>query len=553
MNGRTGTTQFASAAVFVALVAAAGALSGAQPQLRAASPSPGLPTRQTKGAPAPERVSRASVGTGTIKGRVVDGTTGAPLARARVRIQSGPAAPRKEILTDATGAFSFSGLSPGAYTLAIEKVPYLPARFPDSGRSLRTMRLMVQDADSVDITVPLQRFGAIAGRVVDAHGDPVENARVTALWLPPSGRPLIRSSAQTNDLGEFRVGKLAAGRYLIQLRPEMQSSGGPPEMSDTPIRQPVPAYYPNAHSISDAQPVSVNSGETVQGIVLSLGEGSPTLVTGSVVSSDGQGMSSGNVHARFAGIDALSSIDGYGSAGIQQDGTFRLQLPPGEYILEATIFPRTAGGQPGRPGQQLFGSARVSLNGSPRESLNIVVGRGATASGRIVFEGAPPPPIPPKGVLRVPLINPGGPGCRAASVTVAADWTFKAEGLGGTCSAATQAFLDRWVLKAVMFQGRNLMEEVVAFETGQQHDNVQIVMTDRRPRLDLIVSGPDGQPTRDYVAIVFPLDREKWKHASRFVRNFATTAAAPTTTTTRISVNVLPPGMFIGCPRVITT
>ena len=164
------------------------------------------------------------------------------------------------------------------------------------------MRLLAQNDHAVEVTIPLYRGGAIAGRVVDANGGAVENARVTVLWLPRSGRPLIRASTQTNERGDFRIGKLAT------------------------------------------------------------------------------------------------------------------------------------------------------------QSASIVVGRGATASGRIVFEGVTPPPIL-IGASRVPIINAGGPGCRAATAIVATDWTFTADGLGGTCSAPPQPFLERWVLKAVMVDGRNLMEE----------------------------------------------------------------------------------------------
>jgi hypothetical protein len=101
---------------------------------------------------------------------------------------------------------------------------------------------------------------------------------------------------------------------------------------------------------------------------------------------------------------------------------------------------------------------------------------------------------------------------------VAADWTFKLDGLSGTCGAPPLSMFGRWTLKAVMFRGQNLMEQMVTFETGQQYSNMQIVVTDKRTQMDLRVSGDDGQPTREYVAVVFPLDKTKWNPQLRLVR-----------------------------------
>jgi hypothetical protein len=100
-----------------------------------------------------------------------------------------------------------------------------------------------------------------------------------------------------------------------------------------------------------------------------------------------------------------------------------------------------------------------------------------------------------------------------------------------------------------MFHGRNLAEEAITFETGQRYDNVRIVMTDRWTRLQLIVRGPDGEPTWDYVAIAFPVEREEWKRGAWTVRSFAPMAPAPTKTIgTTISAEVLPPEAFHGVP-----
>jgi len=63
------------------------------------------------GAPPPR------TGTGVVSGRVVDGVTGAAIARARVTVQSGK---RASVTTDGNGAFVFTGLPMGPVTISVD-------------------------------------------------------------------------------------------------------------------------------------------------------------------------------------------------------------------------------------------------------------------------------------------------------------------------------------------------------------------------------------------------------------------------------------------------
>ena len=382
--------------------------------------------------PAPPRV-----GTAVVKGRVVDGVTGNPVARARVRMMGGSAGPTAPVLTDVNGGFAFSRLPQGGYTLTVEKSTYLPGRYPDVTRSMRSRMqpLMVSNGQVIeDLAVPLFHGAAIAGRVLDAYGDPVDSAQVRVLRVPGAAVRRMAGQGQTNDLGEFRIPRLQPGRYLLQVRPQMnQVNYQDPSVVETPLPQPLPTYYPNVLVMAQAQPITVNRGETIAGVEMALAEGTPTLVTGVVLRSDGQPVTGGSVNTRVIGNEAIGGFDGGGGTGVRQGGSFRLMLAPGDYALEAQMATRQGPGPIG-PDDQLFGSTRISVGAGAVEAVTVMVGRGATASGRVVFEGTTPPP-PSPGQTRVPLYNPDGPGCRSGQVTVAADWTFKLEGLGGTCGA----------------------------------------------------------------------------------------------------------------------
>ena len=259
--------------------------------------------------------------------------------------------------------------------------------------------------------------------------------------------------------------------------------------------------------MSQAQPITVNRAETVSGVDMMLAEGVPTLVTGTVLRSDGEVSSGGSVSTRFVGPDSIGGFESAGGTGIGAGGAFRLTLAPGEYMLDAQVMSRQGPGV--GPNEQLFGSARINVGGGSVEQRHDHGGPWRDRVRPIVFEGSTPPP-PNPGKAHVPLYNPDGPGCRSAEAVIAADWTFKVEGLGGTCAAQPTSMFGRWKLKAVTVRGQNLMDRLVTFETGQQYTNVQIVVTDKRTQMDLRVAGDDGQLTREYVALVFSLDKTRW-------------------------------------------
>jgi len=473
--------------------------------------------------PPRDRVLPPRTGTGVIKGRVVDGTTGAAVARARVMLQ-GPGAGAPTV-TDADGAFTFTSLPPGPVTLMVQKSTYLPARYPAGGRTIRAQArpLILRDGQALDnIAVPMFHGGSITGRVFDANGDPVEFAQVSLLRIPPGGRtgkPAMRQSTQTNDLGEFRLGRLEEGTYAVQVsarRDEMMFGPMPPQAQPPPpLPQSVPTFYPGALSIDQAQPIVVDRSQAVTGIDIVLGEGIPGVVTGTVLMPNGQPLAANvypNVMIRRVLSEVMGGFDSSMSGAMTRpDGTFRASLPPGEYMVEARLAPRT-GGTP-RPEDELVGSQRVTVVSGGEESLTMIVGPGATATGRVVFEGNTPAPASP-GRVRIPMFSEGGM-CRSGEADVAADWSFRIAGLSGTCSAQPSGFFGRWILKAVTFNGQNLLDGPVTFQPGQQMRNVQVLVTDRQSSMTFQVSDENGQATRDYVIVAYPVEKERWTNGAR--------------------------------------
>jgi hypothetical protein len=470
-----------------------------------------------------DRVPPPRTGTAAIKGRVVDGISGVALARARVMVLG---VTRVSAITDAAGGFAFANLPAGSLMLSVDKPTYLQGRYPAAGKTIRSggRPVMLADGQTLDnVTIPLFHGAAIMGRVLDANGDPLDNAQVSVLRVGAggrSGRPIARGGASSDDRGEYRVGRLDAGTYIIQVNARRGLNPDdmmPPGMAPpAPAPQPLPTYYPGALAIEQAQAITLERGQTLADIDIVLAEGYPGIVTGTVTTGNGTSVAgmNGSINVRRVNNEAMGGIDGYSSGtGLRPDGTFRLTLPPGDYQLEARVTPRTSG--PMRQEDEQFAISRITVTSGTEESIAMTVGRGATATGRVVFEGNTPAP-PSPGKMHVPLYSDTGT-CRSGEATIAADWSFHLEGLSGTCTAPPMVMFGRWTLKSVIVNGEDIADAPVTFEPGQQFRSVQVVVTDRRSELSFHVTDDKGDPTREYVIVAFPIEKTQWRAARIFV------------------------------------
>ena len=474
-------------------------------------------TPTTQGAPPRDRVPPPRTGTGAIRGRVVDGVTGAAVARARVTLQSGK---RAVVTTDATGGFVFTELPMGPVSISVDKPTYLPTRFPAPGRTFRSNArpVILADGQVMDnVAIPIFHGASISGRVLDANGDLLDNAQVSVLRVPTSGRVgrlMARAGGSTDDRGEFRLGRLEAGTYIVQVTPRRQPSPGdmmiaPGAPPAPPPAEPLPTYYPGALAIEQAQPITVEKGQSVTDIDVVLSEGIPGVVNGVVTVATGVPPAESNsyVNVRRIQSESMGFENFSNGTGVRPDGTFRLVLAPGEYQLEARVAPRVMNG-PTRPEDEQFGTMKITVASGAEDSVAITVGRGAIATGRVVFEGTTQPP-PSPGKARMPLYSETGQ-CRSGEATIAPDWTFRIEGLSGTCSAPPMQMFGRWNIKAVLINGENAAAGSITFQPGQQLRNVQVVVTDKRSDMVFQVSDENGQTTRDYVILVYPVDKARW-------------------------------------------
>jgi len=449
-------------------------------------------------------------GGGTIKGHVVDAATKAPLSGAHVRLSG--SSQYGAVLTDDAGAFVFSGLPAGTYSFGIERNGYLSTSWPESSRWIRRHDdpiTLAAAATVENVTLAIERGGVVAGRVTSSSGEPLSGAQVSLRGIVP---PIYTRFATTSDLGEYRFADLTPGRYVLRAGVRTSTQQAP----DTPLSGPLPTYYPGTLERDEAQYIVAGRNGQVTEANLRLVEGMLSLLDVTVTHTDGRTADSAMLTVSSASEPALLA----GGHSIR-NGVGRLELPPGEYTLKAA----------GSSGLQntkektvydLTGMARVRLIAGARDAVTVILGMNATASGRIVFDGDSTPP-PAAAGDRVPMFAVNGETCRYGSPTVASDWSFTIDGLVGTCRSAPSAPLSvRWVLKSVILDGREVIDDNVWFEPGRRYENVRIVMTDRRSQVRVRVREANGTPTGEYAAVAFPVQRERWRSPDRYIR-----AAAP--------------------------
>jgi hypothetical protein len=106
---------------------------------------------------------------GSIEGVVVNGVTRVGIAGALVKFYTQQGV-RYETTTDFAGAFRITGVQAGQYRSSFDKVGFEPPA--------QTPEARVTGPDPVRFTVEMAPLGRLAGRVLDAEGNPVAGIEV---------------------------------------------------------------------------------------------------------------------------------------------------------------------------------------------------------------------------------------------------------------------------------------------------------------------------------------------------------------------------------------
>ena len=164
------------------------------------------------------------VGTSSVTGLVTtNDATPRPLRRVKVTLSSGLVTTPRAVLTDDNGAYLFTGLAPGNYTIVATRAGFITGAYgstrPGSTQGVPVAVVAGQTTSGLDIR--LARGAVVTGTVRSTSGQPVPDFQVSV--VPSSGLGLEQVARQmtstTDDRGIYRVFGLAAGDYVVMARP----------------------------------------------------------------------------------------------------------------------------------------------------------------------------------------------------------------------------------------------------------------------------------------------------------------------------------------------
>lgn len=476
----------------------------------------------------PQRAQSAAQATGTarIRGSVVDAATGTPVRRATMRLRMTPATATWTAITDGNGAFEFPGLPAGRFTLTASKGGFITLGPGQKAPRDRARPIQTSEGSTVDLPpIALPRGGVITGRIVDEYGDVVPEITVQAYraqYMQGIRRLTSVRSAQTNDIGQFRIYGLQPGTYYVAAT--AQAADGSPIQFTEPGTQAVrgggglaPTFFPGTVSAEDAQRIEVTAGTEVPGVDFSLLPARLARISGVVVDSRGRPATGHAVLLSPDRPDGARLLGGVPVAETDGAGRFTLEnVAPNEYRLDvraAAYFEAMAQGSRAGQTQQAdapeFASVPLTVTGEDLAGVSVRLTAGHQVTGRIVVEGAEPDPRM-LDALRVSVM-PGSGGASAAMLAahapVAADGTFQVRGLMGRRFVRVNGLPRGWALKSVRAGGIDITDEGI--EILENVEGMEIVVT-TTPTLVLgVVTDAAGALVPEAAVIIFPEARER--------------------------------------------
>ena len=309
-----------------------------------------------------------------IRGRVTETGAGIAIRGARlVLLRDGTST---ALVTDDNGAFVFPSVANASrLTLRVTKAGY--------AGSVMTLA----NGARGDLVIELSKAAAVVGQIIDSSGAPAAGLTVRSRPIAPAPAqntpPLTIAVTDSDDLGEYRLGGLAAGRYEIDV-----------------VRMPGPGpleAVSAAAAITAASTIQVRAGDEV-GLDFTVTDPStpcgPRLstspvtagtsrISGRVVAATGEPLRCATVRIAARGGPAWTTTT-------DASGRFRLgDLPAGSFSVEASHAGHLSR-QFGQRRSTDVGTDVVLRSQEEQSRVDIVLPRGSSLSGTIVDEHREP-------------------------------------------------------------------------------------------------------------------------------------------------------------------
>ena len=499
---------------------------------------------QVAGSPDQDRAERES---GAIQGTILAADGESPLAKATVSLRkSGSRGGDSErtAASDDRGQYEFTDLEAGKYRLSVIRNGFLPQnygqkRFQAFRRRRGGTPLTLGDGQVLSgIDFNLIRGGAVEGRVADQDYEPLSRVAVTlSRYRTVQGeRTLVGvSRAQTDDRGHFRLFDIPPGSYVLSAtRVDYTFNRRRGRRRQTFP----PTYYPGVPNPEQATRIEVSAGGEVGGFHLTLTESQTYSVSGRVLGADG--VSAQSVSIMTVNRSGPGEFSMWGGATTDAQGAFTVTgLPPGKHRLIA---------RSGRGEESQMASASVEVMDRDIQELTLVLGSGASFTGRIMSESGESnldwsrvsvAAMPADGGRR-------GFGFGRGTRPIEEDLSFRISNLpGGLYRLFVSLPPGNHYVESIRAQGQDILDRLIEINDHDHLSGVEVHVSPHGSRISGMVQSEDaGKAVDGATVLVFAADPQQRGSVSRFTRTTQTDQAG------RFSLQGLPPAEYLVCAVV---
>jgi hypothetical protein len=498
---------------------------------------------------------KSASGTGEISGVVIEEATGAPVPGAWLSLYGSVAASSQAQRSDVTGAFRFSNLPAGRFSVTAHAPGFLDGaigkRRPWGDEVWLTLAAGERKAEQ---SVVLFKPASISGRVTDEGNRPVENFIVNA-WPGPGNQNRAGTwerTGVTSSSGDYTIENLIPGDYIVaahirhdtyrQTAPASNPCVAPPPGYVPPAPASLPpvgslvvmlsrgvpkagpiradgaamtygsVYFPAAATPAGASPVILHSGDRLTSIDFRLTPVAAATVSGRLMSPKGVPLGS-DVRLVLPGNPHPDPDTPYVEAQspTESDGTFTLlSVPTGAYILKPTraISEGSCDVAPGHDSDSHLTTLPIEVPLGGVRDLEIQLVSSVEIIGKVELRGTAQPPdqIGVSVLPTEPRLAMADVRDRQIRINAAAGFQYEVQ-------AGEVAMTPRWWLDRVTVSGRDVTG--LPFRvTGPSTDSLVVTLTDHPSKVSGVVTGSNGRPA-DATVLLFPVDPRLWPNAGR--------------------------------------
>lgn len=340
-------------------------------------------------APKPDRVTYKPDELCTVEGVARNSATDEPLKK--VTIYMSKMDPRNQDFsqlttsTNSEGKFAMKAIEPGQYRLSAERAGFVRSAYGAKPGNMQggTTLTLSKSQNMKDLEFRLLPQSVVTGRVLDEDGDPIPNAQVQLMlsrFFQGKRQMMPTGYASTNDLGEYRLFAVAAGKYFlsVNLRNFNASMAVDRSVNQQTDEGYAATYYPGTNDLSAAALINVATGRTMQGMDVTLRKTRTYRIKGTIAGLP----RTGRMGAVYLRPKEGADFNPFNNSGRWRgpEGEFEIRgVLPGSYYVQAQHYEQ--------PDLNMTGRVAVEVGKGDVEGVVVQLGLGIEVQGSIKVEG----------------------------------------------------------------------------------------------------------------------------------------------------------------------